>query len=141
PIYANRQRLLGQLMPSWVSAAHRADGGWTGLDGWGWLPGYDLKPGMDEWRANAVTNCSNIYRPLFEKYRVTPLADRALRDSVALAREHGAAVGFVFLPESSEFRDLYPRKVQKAARNHLARLSDELGVPVINCRDWMPDGA
>jgi hypothetical protein len=141
PIYANRQRLLGQLLPKWVSDAHRADGGWTGLDGWGWLPGFDLKPGMDEWRANAVANCAKLYRPLFEKYRITPVAERALRDSVALAREHGSAVGFVFLPESSEFRALYPERVQRRARKHLAKLSRELGVPVIDCREWMPDGA
>ena len=141
PIFANRERLLGQLMPGWVPSAKRADAGWAGLDGWGWLPGFDLKPDMTEWRAKAVANCSNIYRPLFAKYRVAPAADRALREAVALAREHGAAVGFVYLPESSEFRGLYPRRVERVAAEHLAAVSRELNVPLIDCRTWMPDDA
>jgi hypothetical protein len=139
PIFANRERLLGQLLPKWVPMAKRADAGWTGLDGWGWLPGFDLKPEMTDWRAKAVANCADIYRPLFAKYRIAPAADRALREAVALARGHGAAVGFVYLPESSEFRDIYPRRVERVAKEHLANVSRELGVPVIDCRTWMPD--
>ena len=140
-IYANRERLLMKVAPRWLPAARRADAGWTGLDAWGWVPGFDLKPDMTDWRAKAVANCSGIYRPLFAKYKVAPDADRALREAIALAREHGAAVGLVYLPESAEFRGLYPRRVERAAREHLAAVSRELNVPVIDCRTWMPDGA
>jgi hypothetical protein len=140
-VFANRQRLLLTAAPKWLPSAHRADAGWTDLDPWGWLPGFDMKPDMTEWRAKAVANCSDIYRPLFAKYRIAPDADRATREMVALARDNGAAVGFVYLPESSEFRALYPPEVARAAGEHLSTLSRELNVPVIDCRDWMPDGA
>jgi hypothetical protein len=140
-IFANRERLLMQLSPKWLPAARRADAGWTGLDAWGWLPGFDMKPDMTDWRAKAVAACSDIYRPLFAKYRIAPESDRALREAVALAREHGAAVGLVYLPESSEFRSIYPRRVERVAKEHLATLNCELGVPVIDCREWMPDDA
>lgn len=141
PLFANRERLLMSAMPSWIPPVRRADAGWTGLDPWGWLPGYDLKPDQTDWRAQAVENCSKIYRPVFAKYRISPVADRAVREAVALARENGAAVGFVFLPESSEFRNLYPQRVTQRAGEHLSKLSRELNVPVIDCRDWMPDGS
>jgi hypothetical protein len=140
PVHANRERLLVQLLPNWLPQNRRIDAGWHMLDPWGWLPGFELKPGMDDWRAKAVENCSNIYKPLFAKYRISPDADRALRETITLARGHGAAVGLVFLPESSEFRQLYPAKVQQAAGEHLAGLSREFGVPVIDCRTWMDDG-
>jgi hypothetical protein len=140
-IFANRERLLLRAAPRWLPAVRRADAGWTDLDDWGWLPGFDLKPEMTDWRARAVENCSKIYRPLFAKYRIAPDADRALRETIALARENGAAVGLFYLPESSEFRSIYTRKVERVAREHLAGVSREFGVPVIDCRAWMPDGA
>jgi hypothetical protein len=140
-IFANRERLLMQLSPKWLPAARRADAGWTGLDPWGWVPGFDMKPDMTDWRAKAVAACSDIYRPLFAKYRIAPDADRALREAIALARDHGATVGLVYLPESSEFRGIYPRRVERVAREHLATVSRELNVPVIDCRTWMPDDA
>jgi hypothetical protein len=59
---------------------------------------------------------------------------------VAVARAHGAVVGFTYLPESSEFRSWYPPAAERAAREHLATLSRELGVPVIDARTWMDDG-
>jgi hypothetical protein len=50
-------------------------------------------------------------------------------------------VGLVYLPESSEFRGIYPRRVERVAKEHLTGISREFGVPVIDCRTWLPDGA
>ena len=57
-----------------------------------------------------------------------------------MAREHGAAVGLLYLPESSEFRSWYPPEAERLAREHLAGLSRDLALPVINAREWMDDG-
>jgi hypothetical protein len=141
PLFANRERFLGLLAPSWVPALRRADAGWTNLDAWGWIPGFDLEHDRTLWRTQAVASCAKIYRPLFEKYQISPVPERAMRESVTLAREHGATVGFIYLPESSEFRELYPPEVEKLAGEHLAALSRELNVPVLDCRLWMPDGS
>ena len=140
-VYPNRERLLMQFAPSWLPATRRADAGWTDLDAWGWLPGFDLKPDMTDWRAKAVENCTKIYKPLFAKYRIAPDADRAIREAIALARDHGAAVGLVYLPESSEFRGVYPRRVERMAKEHLDDLRREFAIPVLDCRTMMPDAA
>jgi hypothetical protein len=84
--------------------------------------------------------CRGIYAPLFASFRISPTAERAMRGAVALARQHGAQVGFIFLPEASEFRAWYPPQVEQLAREHLAVISRELAVPVINAREWMDDG-
>jgi hypothetical protein len=141
PLFANRERLLNLIAPTWLPPLRRADAGWTGLDAWGWLPGFDPNPEDTDRRRQAVANCSNIYRPVFAKYRISPIADRAMREAVALAREHGAVVGFLYLPESSEFRALYPANVQQLASEHLAAMSRGLNVPVLDCRTWMPDSS
>ena len=87
-----------------------------------------------------VATCRDTYRPLFADYRISPSADRALRQAVAVARDHGAAVGFVYLPESTTFRSWYTPAAEAQAREHLAAISRELAVPVIHARDWIEDG-
>jgi hypothetical protein len=140
PVYESRERLLVQLVPHWLSLSRRMDGGWAGLDSWGWLPGMDVPPGLTDRRAAAMAVCRDIYRPLFADYRISPLAERALREAVATARKQGAAVGFVYLPESSEFRSWYTPGAERAAREHLSAISRDLRVPVINARHWIADG-
>lgn len=68
------------------------------------------------------------------------MADRAIRESVALARSHGAKVAFTYLPEATEFRTWMPDEVERLAQDHLAKLRGELDVPLIDLRHAMPDG-
>lgn len=136
PLFRTRHRLVAQWCPKWQPWDRRMDMAWGNLDGWGWLPGVDNSPAM---RPLRVEHCEPIYRNQFRGYAIHPLADRALREAVALARENGAKVAFAYLPEASEFRSWTPPEVERAARDHLAGLCRELGVPLIDARLWMPD--
>src|SRR5262249_46331944 len=113
---------------------------WDDVDAWGWKPGFDFPPGLTPERAAMLGKCRDIYKPLFDNFRISPSADRAIREAVAVARNHGAKGGFVHLPEASEFRGWYPPGADRLAREHLAALSRELAVPVIDARTWMDDG-
>ena len=53
--------------------------------------------------------------------------------------QRGAAVGFVFLPESRMFRSWYTPEAERQAREHLAAMCRDLAIPLINARDWMAD--
>jgi hypothetical protein len=68
------------------------------------------------------------------------MADRALRESVALARANGSNVAFVYLPEASEFAAWMPPEVEDFVQRHLAATCRELDVPLINARHWLDDG-
>jgi lysophospholipase L1-like esterase len=140
PVSAARNRLLVQLFPKWLPNDKRLDWTWDTVDEWGWKPGFDYPPGPTPERTEMLGKCHDIYKPLFSGFKLSPDADRAIREEVAEARAHGSAVGFVYLPEASEFRGWYPPRVERLAREHLARLSRELSVPVIDCRLWMDDG-
>jgi hypothetical protein len=135
----NGTTLSLQVDPELLPRHGRADAGWTGLDGWGWLPGMDPEPGDAATRRVLVENQRPWYRDRFRGHAIHPDADRALRETVAFVRAKGARVGFLFLPESAEFRGWYPPEVDVAGREHLAALSRELGVPVINAREWMDE--
>lgn len=135
PIGENRHRWLAQVFPSWLPVSKRLDGSWSTLDPWGWLPGLDEDAG----RAGRLVGSEAYYRPALTGCRVDPKSDWAVRESVRLARSHGAAVGFVWLPESSEFRSWYPRDTEQHSREYITKSCGELGAPLIDAREWVPD--
>ncbi|MBX9623541.1 MAG: DUF1574 domain-containing protein [Gemmataceae bacterium] len=139
PLWQYRHRLLAQWAPRWQPWDKRTDMAWANLDPWGWLAGIDEPVPDPVWRPKRLAHCEKIYREQFEGYSIHPMADRAVRESVALAREHGAKVAFVYLPESSEFRGWMPPAVEKMGKDHLAGLCRELGVPLIDGRLWLED--
>ena len=141
PIYFSRHRLLSQLFPRWIPTNARVDWMWSDIDaGWGWKPGCDFRPGQSESRSILVTQAHDVFANRFEKYQIDPSKDRALREAIALARKSGIEIGLIFMPESSEFRNWYPTAVEDAASQHLLRLKHDLGVRVIDAREWMDDG-
>src|SRR6185437_6762636 len=117
PLYRNRHRLMAELLPRWQPWDRRIAMAWANLDGWGWLSGleehYPPDPKMRDLRLN---HCEPTYTAQFTNYRIDDLAMRALRESVALARSHGAKVAFVYFPEASEFRNWMPASVERMAR-------------------------
>ncbi len=139
PLYANRDRWLVRVAPNWLAPHLRADVTWRGLDGWGWLPGLDVGPDDAALRRRFLDHYRDDFRARFTGYAIHPNSDRALREAAAVARAHGARVGFVYLPESSEFRDWYPPDVEAAARAHLTTLARDLDAPLVDARGWMDD--
>ena len=136
---ANREAWRVRALPKWLTPNRHADVPWRDLDEWGWLPGMSVRPDDTATRERFLTHFRPAYRDQFDGHTIHAKSDRALREAVALVRDHGARVGFLFLPESGEFRSWYPRQVEEAARVHLTGLSRELGVPVLDARTWMAD--
>jgi hypothetical protein len=140
PIWGLRRTYMQQIAPDWLPWFKRMEILYTFLDPWGWLPGPDVPVDGCEERTRKVAAWAETFRPQFSSFEISPAPDRALRETVALAREHGAEVGLVYLPESSQFRGWYPEKAEKVASEYLRTVSEELHVPVINARTWLPDG-
>lgn len=140
PLFENRFRLLSQVFPSWLPWTKRLDVTWVGVDDWGWLPGVETPaPHGPITRQTRLDHCETIYRDQFKGYSIGPIADHALRESVALARKNGAKVALTWLPESSEFRSWIPPTVEEECRRHLDKLCRELNVPLIDGRSVLAD--
>jgi hypothetical protein len=132
---------MAQMLPRWQPWDKRMEMSWANLDDWGWLSGLEENyPPDPKMRKIRLEHCEKVYRPQFEKYGIHEMATKSLRESVALARSHGARVAFVYMPEATEFRTWIPDSVERMAGDHLASLRRELGLPLIDARDWMPDG-
>jgi hypothetical protein len=138
PWSSHRLRLVSQVAPGWLPYHRRQDGPWTKLDRWGWLPGFPDDPTPDE-RAARHANAAGYYVPVFGKFEITPIADRAFRDVVTTCQTNGIRVGLVWLPESTEFRALYPLQAKRIGDEYLAAVRAEYGLPLIDARDWVPD--
>jgi hypothetical protein len=136
--HANRDRLLVQALPDWTRRAGRPDGSWVNLDRWGWLPG--MMPETDAERRKLTDHHRPGWRDRLAGFAIDPASDRALREAAVTARAHGAAVGFLYMPESAEFRSWYPAGAEDAGRAHLAALARGLGAPVVDARDWAAGG-
>ncbi|MGL6095102.1 MAG: hypothetical protein ACRC7O_04780 [Fimbriiglobus sp.] len=137
PWFSHRKSLMNQACGSWLPYTSRSDLLFGKIDPWGWLPGRE--GATDEQRADAMKAVGDYYRPLFARYEVSPVADRALRQAVAECRAAGVPVALVYLPESAAFRAFMPPAAVKLADEHLAKTVAELNVPLIDGRGWVPD--
>ncbi len=138
PFYEHRIRIINQLVPSWVPASRRVDGGWTKLDSWGWLPGYERDLSVED-RKKSVANATQYFTLCFQNFYPGDSALRAYREFLDLCHYHKIPVRIIWLPESSEFRALYPKAVLTTANDFLHNLQIEFSVNVIDSRDWVPD--
>lgn len=80
-----------------------------------------------------------MYVPLAGKLEVSPAADRALRDTLRVCREHGITPVLLLAPEGSEFRGWYDPARLRRFDEAVAVLAAEHGVRLIDARDWLPD--
>lgn len=132
PVYGRRRSLMNQFEPRWLPAADRSDSLWV-VDDWGWLPGRVAM--LAEEAAVVREKTAGYYGPLFAEYEVSPIADAALRRLVLECRERGIPVALVYLPESPGFT---PPAAAATGDAYLARVRAELGLPLIDARDWSP---
>jgi hypothetical protein len=89
-----------------------------------------VKPG-------AFTRTAAHYGPSLADWNPGPAPARALRDTLALCRDRGIAVGLLLMPESSAFRALYSEPVRERLNAFLAGVCAEFGCPLIDAREWV----
>jgi hypothetical protein len=139
PWYALRFQIVGRLAPTSLPYYLRHD--WSrGPDpnGWNAMLFNDLSP---EEREVGLRRAEREYRHIFRGMKLGDGPVRALRDTLALAREHGIPVTLVRMPEGTTFRALYPQEVAERIDRFVNDLAAEFECRVADCRLWMPDEA
>lgn len=81
------------------------------------------------------------YDPFYRAFQLDDDAWGRLVETIDLARAGGAEVVVVLMPEGSEFRALYTPDVRNAVGDLIRRLRDEVGVTVVDAREWLDDAA
>lgn len=139
PLLPYRESVLEHYAPSTVPAALKTlcDRGFEKclpyrLDDFGWVH-YDIQDdGTYRERAERVT------KPLFDRFFVSPVSDRALRDLLEECRANEIQVVFLLMPDHSLVRGWYTA-MQGRFLPYLRQLSAENRAPIIDARAWQPD--
>jgi hypothetical protein len=140
PCVSQRFSLLGQVKPRLLSKPQRNQ--WIV---WSWID----RGGFLNERRNAVSpaeyeqglkHAHEEYAWLLNRFRISPVADRALREFLAVAREQAIPVTLYLMPEASRFRAWYAPHAEAALRGYLDGVSREFGTTVVDARLWVDDG-
>jgi hypothetical protein len=81
------------------------------------------------------------YDPFYTAFRFDGDAWARLTGTIDRARASGTDVVVVLMPEGSGFRDLYTPEVRAGVDAMVRRLRDEVGVTVVDAREWLDDAA
>jgi hypothetical protein len=137
PWWTFRLRLMGRLAPSWLPYHQRYD--WSrGPDPWGWSPILDQDLSAPQ-RAYRVERARQEYEHRLRHWQLSPSAERALRDLLSFAQHHHVKVLLIWMPEGPSFQRYYSPQSKKRIEQWLNNLAIESNVPVVDCRDWMPE--
>jgi hypothetical protein len=133
----------------WYRSGFLAEYAPAGLTGSAWGKDlWDVRGG--EWReisagatpAERRAQTADARRRYFDKlqrFHISAGADRALRQSLALARKHDIRVVLFLMPEASDFRGWYTPAARSELADYLESLQQQYATPVIDAREWVCD--
>jgi hypothetical protein len=139
PGFTQRFCIMSRYAAGWLPWEVRQDI-WLGLDRSGWMI-YPHTILNDAQQRRAVEFAHQQYAGPLEQYRITAVADRALRELVALCRQQHIAATLLLMPEGTAFQSWYTPAARAAIDQYLAGLSRGYDVPVVDARSWLPDTA
>ncbi|TMQ34730.1 MAG: hypothetical protein E6K70_06080 [Planctomycetota bacterium] len=135
PIFYHRALLWNVWMPELLDKDQRLDSQWRGLqpEGWVAIPWFSQRqPAVDK-------EVAENHRCVLERFQVCAVANRALRELLALCRDRQITVGCLLLPESSAFRGAYTAAMETGLVSFKQQVERNFNVPVIDARAWMSD--
>jgi hypothetical protein len=140
PWYKHRFAILSRALPYLLPDGLREDGIWgKGTDGAGWAANtLALTPAE---RRRAEARAREEYLGYLSDYRPGGPGARALREVLDVCRRERLPAVLVLMPEGSAFRGLYPPEARARLDAFLAGLRRDYAVPLIDAREWVPDGA
>jgi len=137
PWFTHRRGILSRWAPCWLPEEDRRDQWRTYIDRSGWMA-RRASVTAAEYR-HALDHARREYAPALQAFRVTEVADRAVRDLLELCRREGIPVLFVLAPEGREFQSWYPSAARAALEAYLTDLCRAWQVPLVDARSWVED--
>jgi hypothetical protein len=143
PASSHRSPLLQRYAPFLNPPFVRSLGDWSDPtlragEGFGWLPAPAQRPAPELFRSSINLGRENTLNVLAD-FRISPIADTALRELLTTCRDRGICTTLLLVPEHSSLRESYPAEVVTRVNAYLADLSREQEVPVVDTRTWVPD--
>jgi hypothetical protein len=105
------------------------------IDPFGFRP---LQIPRDQWE-DLTALAHRQYDPYFARFRLDPAPWGRLLMAIDRARDAGADVVIVLMPEATGFRKLYTPECRDGIAEMIRRLREEVGVTVVDAREWVED--
>jgi hypothetical protein len=141
PASSHRAPLLRQWVPFLLPPERHVPGDWADpalrVEGYGWLAAPAPRPGPELFPLVLERGRENTRRVL-DDFRISPAADRALRDLLQTCKDHQIRLALLLVPEHSSLRACTPPQVQAHVEAYLRDLCGEV-VPLVETRDWTDD--
>jgi hypothetical protein len=139
PWFTQRFCIMSRYAAGWCPWETRQDI-WLGLDRSGWMVYPHTILDAAEHR-RAVEFARRQYALPLDHFRITAVADRALRELLSVCRHQGIAATLVLMPEGTEFQSWYAPEARAQIDHYLPSVSREYDVPLVDARCWLPDNA
>jgi hypothetical protein len=132
-----RFEFLCRRVNSWIERRSSRDcAAW--IDRFGWWP-WPLANPAPEKRCFDTESAQREYAGAFHGFRVTPMADRAVRELIELCRDRGIATALYLMPEASNFRSWYPPGARHEIESYLAALRATYRLEVFDATAFRDD--
>lgn len=136
--WANRTLLLRKMDPGFLApqlaVADRSM--YPPLDPWGWIT--NLSHSHAATRATYEEKARARFAYLLAHYRLSPLADHALRELLGRCRRAGIRTALVWMPESPHFWDWYQADTRQTSEAYFRQLGRDFDATLIDARHWLP---
>jgi hypothetical protein len=103
--------------------------------------GYREREIKEDMHAELTRLAHKQYDPFYTAFKFDTDAWGRLVGTIERARAGGTDVVVVLMPEGSEFRNLYTPGVSAGVEDLVRRLREEIGVTVVDAREWLDDSA
>jgi hypothetical protein len=115
----------------------REDRWLTYFDRQGWMARTE-RVTPEEYRF-ALEHARREYAAILQGFRLSPHADGALRELLALCRRQQVQAVLVLTPEAQDFQSWYASAARREIDGYVQRLAAETGVTVVDARNWVGD--
>lgn len=139
PWHSLRFQLLSRATPGWVTWSHRYDWG-RACDGCGWISPLNESVTPEEYQIG-VRRAHGEYAAVLSNLKPGGGAADALRESLALVREHDIPTVLILMPEGTDFQSWYSPAVREQLDTFMRELESEYGIRTIDARNWLRDSA
>jgi hypothetical protein len=138
--YTNRCCLLARYAPSWAEPKNVQVQWWpTQLSPYGWQK-WPLTTVTPEQRKEGVANVRAAFAVCLENFRISPEADRLLREILYTCRKENINVLCLLkTPEASNLRTIYSPETNGIINAYLTGLGREYHTELVDASSWASD--
>ena len=111
--YGSRLRVLRRFAPAWIESEQLQRDFQADLNQWGWSPlGKGVKTPTAIQYQRAIADARMSYETWLAQWKISPVADRAMRELLTTCQREHMSVALYLMPEGSPFRAWYRPEVR-----------------------------